>query len=513
MGSTKIVSPEAFRNLIARRIRELLELAAYIAGGGPGPRCFTRPLLGDVLAEATELEELLDAYGVLQNRRWYPLRQAAAALKLFSNVSYILQHLLHFLPTYRLLPLEADFAAAAAEALEFTCRILAASARDLLRTARKLELTVPAAAPVPERFADYLPDGRLPPDRDSQKVASPEETVVHLATAFLNLAEEARFLHVVQDGRPEGYADLIPDPISEERLRSLEQKFHNLQSLYDTHISDSNVESLDERLPVLRGHITVTYHLLETATAFAHYCERHILSFAPGRSRGQIVDAGRLLEVLMSFSLAFASRYLQVTRSLCHEMLRRYAIQGRISVPVPRYRGFHVRPSTLVARIVNHYGSEVLMELEGESYNAGITLDLFRANERINARKKRRLAEEVHRVLAAAGGGDETPERSAAARSVIQALFAGNRLVLYERDVIAEEVKCRADESLEEYVARALVELFTVGKIDVPAELNASFTGDRRVLEDIRLLAEDGYGEDDFGNNLTLPAKLVYLRK
>jgi hypothetical protein len=524
MGSTKQVLPGAFRNLISRRIRELLELAAYIAGSGPGPQCFTRPLLGDVLAEATQLEELLDAYGVRQNRRWYPLRQAAAALKLFSNVGYILQHLLHFLPTYRLLPLEVDFATAATEALEFTCRILAASARELLRTARKLELAAPMALPAPERFADDLPDGRLPPDRDSHKVASPEETVVYLATAFLNLAEEAGFLHVVQNERPEGYADLLPDPISEERLRNLEQKFHNLQSLYDTHISDSNMESLDERLPVLRGHITVTYHLLETATALAHYCERHLLSFAPGASRGEIVDAGRLLEVLMRFSLAFASRYILVTRSICHEMLRHYAIQGRISVPVPRYRGFHVRPSTLVARIVNHYGSEVVMELEGESYNAGITLDLFRANEKINARKKRRLGEEVHKLLTAAGdGASRTPpevsadaepaQRSAAVRSVIQALFAGNRLVLYEREVILEEVKCLADEGLEEYVARALVELFTVGKIDVPTDLNASFTGDRRVLEDIRLLAENGYGEDDFGNNLPLPAKLEYLRK
>jgi len=44
-------------------------------------------------------------------------------------------------------------------------------------------------------------------------------------------------------------------------------------------------------------------------------------------------------------------------------------------------------------------------------------------------------------------------------------------------------------------------------------EIMATFYGDRRVIEDIRLLAENGYGEDDFGNNLPLPAKLQYLRK
>jgi len=526
MGSTKLVSPEAFQNLIHHRIRELMGLAALIHASGRKVQCFTRPLLADVLSESTKLEELLDAYGVRQNLRWYPLRQAAAALKLFSNVSYILQHLLHFLPTYRLLPLEVDFVAAVMEALEFTCRILVASARNLLRTARDLGIPIPEEVPPLAQFADDLPDGRLPPDREGHKVASPAETVVYLATAFLNLAEEARFIHAARSGDASSYAELIPDPISEERLRNLEQKFHNLQSLYDTHISDSNMESLDERLPVLRGHISVTFHLLETATAFTHYCERHILSFASGRrrSRGEIVDANRLLEVLMSFSLAFSSRYILVTRSLCHEMLKAYAIQGRIEVPVPRYRGFHVRPSTLVARIVSHYGSEVTMELEGESYNAGVTLDLFRANEKINARKKRRLGEEVHRVLgeagerplqapAEAGPASGVEPHTALVRSVIQTLFAGNRLVLYERGVHLEGLAPRPDENAVEFVARALVQLLTLGKIDVSAELTVSFTGDKRVLEDIRLLAENGYGEDDFGNNLPLPPRLEYLRK
>ena len=53
----------------------------------------------------------------------------------------------------------------------------------------------------------------------------------------------------------------------------------------------------------------------------------------------------------------------------------------------------------------------------------------------------------------------------------------------------------------------------TLGKIDVTTELSASFTGDRRVLDDIRLLAENGYGEDNFSNNLPLPERLAYLRK
>ncbi|MEJ2704569.1 MAG: hypothetical protein P8Z79_19215 [Sedimentisphaerales bacterium] len=43
--------------------------------------------------------------------------------------------------------------------------------------------------------------------------------------------------------------------------------------------------------------------------------------------------------------------------------------------------------------------------------------------------------------------------------------------------------------------------------------MEAKFIGDKRVLFDIKLLAESGYGEDNFGNNIPLPEKLSYLRR
>lgn len=504
-------------------------LAVYVSKNASRKECFTRPLLADLLSEATKIEELLDAYGVKHNKRWYPLRQAVAPIKLFSNVSYILLHIMYFLPNYRLLPIEQDFPAATEKALAYTCSILIEGLKALIREARKLDITIPETVPPLENFSDEILAGQLPSDKPSHKVASPEETVVYLATAFLNLAEQGTFLHAVQNRQVENLADWIPDPISEERLRNLEEMFHNLQSLYDTHISNSNVEPLDENLPVLRGHITVIYHLLETATAYTHYCERHVLSFVAGKrkTRSTLTDPNKLLDILIHYSVAFASRYIARTRSLCHDMLRRYAIQGRITVLAPRYRGFHVRPSTLVAKIVSHYGSEVQMKLAGETYNAGVTLDLFRANEKINSGKKRWLAAEVHRLGLLFRPGNSEHSRGKGDKAVdqddelaeklvhraIHALFSQNKLVLYERNLPLREIKTLRDETATEYIIRALIQLLTMGKIDVVIDINVIFTGDRRVLEDIKLLADNGYGEDDFGNNLPLPEKLSYLRR
>ncbi|UCF99109.1 MAG: hypothetical protein JSV89_06120 [Spirochaetaceae bacterium] len=527
MRAEQSLSDQAFCAHLNRRIGELMILAVYVSKNASSKECFTGPLLADLLSEATKIEELLDAYGVKNNRHWYPLRQAVAPIKLFSNVSYILIHILRFLPNYHLLPIAEDFPAATEKALAFTCSILVESTEALIRQARKLDIKIPESVPTLESFGEEILRGNLASDRTRQKVASPAETVVYLATAFLNLAEQSTFLHVAQNQQVDNYADWIPDPISEERLRNLEEMFHNLQSLYDTHISDSNVESLDDSLPVLRGHITVIYHLLETATAFTHFCERHILSFSPRPRKNQrgLIDPGKLLDVLIHYSVAFASRYISRTRSLCHDMLRRYAIQGRITVPAPRYRGFHVRPSTLVAKIVSHYGSQVQMQLAGEIYNAGVTLDLFRANEKINAGKKRWLRAEVHELgLECRPGNESNPEEKIdeeeaarimqrLAHSAIQALFAQNKLVLYERNLPLGDIKALPDETAAEYVTRALIQLLTMGKIDVVMDINVTFTGDQRVLQDIKLLAENGYGEDDFGNNLPLPEKLSYLRR
>ena len=44
-------------------------------------------------------------------------------------------------------------------------------------------------------------------------------------------------------------------------------------------------------------------------------------------------------------------------------------------------------------------------------------------------------------------------------------------------------------------------------------DYDVTFIGDKRVLNDLQLLAEHGYGEDNFGNNIPLPKELSYLRR
>jgi len=514
MVSTAVMTDKEFHKLIAKRSMTLLGLAKHISQCQSSKEVMIRPLIGALLSQSTQIEELLDSYGAGSNCEWCAFRSLTAAIKHFSDVCYELLHIRYSLPAYCLLPIEQDFAKATEETLEFTVNVLQQVAKQILTKAGQLGLPVPSQRLREESYTEELPPGRLPHHCQTRKIEAVAETVTLLTTAFLNLAVDSEDVRAASRVKPEKFASYVRESVSEEKLRSLELRFHNLQSLYDTYVSGTEAAQLDTDLPVLRGHISVVFHLLRTATLFVHHYERHVnkqLCNSPSRHES-VVKADVLLDVLMRYSVTHISLYIGCAEHLCHEMLNRYAEIGEIEVPVPPYRGFHVRPSTLIAKLVLHYGSEVQMELDDEVYDASSPLGLFRANEKINAQKRRWLAEEIVRLKLDQKQDNES-DFNAVVRKLVLMLAGQSKLILYEQPLQLLEEPARKEGTLLEKVVDEMARLLAMGKIDVDVKLKATFIGDTRVLADIKLLAESGYGEDKFGNNVPLPEKLPYLRR
>jgi hypothetical protein len=514
MVSIAVMTDEMFRELIAKRAVTLLGLSKHISQCQSNKEIMIRPLIGALLSQSTQIEELLDAYGAGSNCEWCAFRSLTAAIKHFSDASYELLHIRYSLPTYRLLPIEQDFVKATEETLEFTVGVLQQAAIQLLTKARQLGLPIPTKRLREESYTEELPPGSLPHHCQTRRIETVAETVTLLTTAFLNLAAESEDVRAASRAKPEKFASYVRDAVSEEKLRSLELRFHNLQSLYDTYVSGTEAAQLDTDLPVLRGHISVVFHLLRTATLFVHHYERHV-NKQPCNSPGRlepIVKADVLLDVLMRYSVTHINLYIDYAEHLCHEMLKRYAEIGEIEVPVPPYRGFHVRPSTLIAKVALHYGSAIQMQLDEEVYDASSPLGLFRANEKINAQKRRWLAAEVVRLKLAQDQNNQSNIDSVV-REVVLTLAGSSKLILYEQPLQLPEEPTRKEGTLLEKVVDEMARLLAMGKIDVDTKMTAKFIGDKRVLADIKLLAESGYGEDKFGNNVALPEKLTYLRR
>ncbi|HRD64652.1 MAG TPA: hypothetical protein PKY50_00690 [Candidatus Competibacter sp.] len=509
-----VIDNSDFVALIARRAYKLLWIARSLSVRHPNPTLLTRPLVADLLSQSIQLEELLDAYGARKNCQWGQFRSLVATMKLFADVTYELLHIEYFLPCYRLLPIERDFAAATVQSLELTHEVLVKTANRILAQASRLNLPVPVDERRAQNYVEHLPPGRLLQDRPMRKIKSASETVTYLATAYLNLAAKSELLTIAEKVEPKDYASCFPNPISEDRLRGLKVHFHCLQSLYDTHVSETEVEYLDTDLPTLRGHISIVFHLLEIATYLVHYYERH-LNVHTGDStlrRKPIIAPKTLLSMLMDYSIAYAGLYLTYGQRLCYTMLKHYAETGRIEAPVPSYRGFHVRPTTLVARIVQHYGSDIKMELDGQIYDAGSPMDIFRANEKINAQKRRWLVSEIGRFSLPKGDQGDGQIRATVLDLVLKLAEQG-KLIIYQQP-LQLSAEFGGEGILLEKVTQEIAKLQATGQIDINAEaLAITFIGDKRVLRDLELLAQSGYGEDHFGNNIALPKELAYLRR
>ncbi|MBO7741724.1 MAG: hypothetical protein J6S21_04145 [Victivallales bacterium] len=495
----------------------LISNSARIVKEGAEHFELTRPLLSLLQAESMQLEELLDAYGAKSNQNWYRFRMHIAMLKNMSCAGYELLHLRHTCHTYDFEGTLKNFERDTDGALQYVTSFLFCALKHLLNDTQSFNW------PPPEEmlgydFSEKLPEGRLPKDRSFAGRESAQQLVIQLATSFLNSTEDAKFLDTAAKSSAPKWRGLNLELLSEASIRRLQGRFHNLQSLYDTYVSYSNIEDKDTSLRRLRGHISLVLHLLTVTTIFMHFYERHIeLQGDELFCRKNCVLKGHwFLELLTHYLCHYSYEFLSSARGLCQQMLRKYAVVDTIEVPAPRYFGFHVRPSTLISTIVRHYGSDVSMILDKE-YDASIPMNLFLANEWINQLKRTHVTDELVKlddVLAQAqrqvDEGEKT--RIEAVHYLIRQMAKRDMIHVLVYPVNVEAVvKSSTAPSLLELMQTVIANLHAQRCININYTINVRFRGDIRILNDIRILAENGYGENERGANVALPAELSYL--
>ena len=512
-GQTPILTEDSFLDMMRLKSGDLVLLSRYILKRSTLDEVLQRPILGRLHIEASKLEEILDAYGARNNKHWCQFRSLVAALKSFSQATYILLHIKAAAPRYQLLPIEGDYFADSAKWTVELGTMLLQIARRFLSETRRVGIVMRGTFRQTSPLVEMPLIGMLPSDRNTQHVDSPGKIVIRLATAFLSESGQSLLQNIGGKLDRSRYPAFVPDTFSEKTLRVAEREFHNLQSMYDTYISDTDAEQQDRNLPVIRGHVSIIFHLLELATLLAHHYERHIAAHGGTKGRKHLIDPEILLIILIEYTLAYSGKFMHAAQHLCRSMIKRYSEQTRIEVPVPVYRGFHVRPSTLVAKIVMHYGSEVYLETgDGSRYDASSPLELFRVNEKINAEKRRMLAQHIAVFSVSKIPADDAAMQEALRRIFLR-LLQEKDIVLYEGHLPFDDLNPQPGEELAEYVKRALAYFLAHGLVDIRIDMKVVFSGDRRVLDDIKILAEHGYGEDRYGNDIMLPHSLAYLKR
>ncbi len=513
----QIVDNEIFNKLVQDRSALLLAHSFHFVEMGAEHFQLTRPLLSFLLAESSQLEEILDAYGARSNEKWHTYRTHIAMIKNFSTAGYDLLHLQHTIHAYDFQgnypKMEEDTAAAVC----FISSFLFCSLKLIMSDNSALGWPPPEEL-IGYDYAETLPKGSLPKDRIVGLAEDPEHLIIQLATNFLNNTEDAKFLDNAAKCQGPLWRGLNYDQLSEASIRSLEEKFHTLQSLYDTYVSYSNIESRDASLRRLRGHISVVLHLLRIATIFIHFLERHIKIQGDALfcHKDCVLKSDWYLNLLTHYFCRYSYDFLVGARGLCQSMLKKYAVIGEQEIPAPPYFGFHVRPSTLISSIVRHYGSPVTLMIDKE-YDASVPMNLFLANEWINQLKRQFIGEELTKMdeITARLQEEINQKKLQPADAVLELLrLMANknllRVLVYPLDV-EPLVKSSAETTLQELMLSVIATLHHQRKINIIFDIKVKFKGDIRVLKDIQTLAENGYGENETGANIPLPRELTYL--
>ncbi|MBN2618607.1 MAG: hypothetical protein JXR64_09895 [Spirochaetales bacterium] len=479
---------------------------------------FSQLFLARLKVEAGHLEDFLDYYGCLHNKQWFPVREAVAVVKSFSGCCFKCTRLIEQLPKKKILADETEFKYDINEAYNLLKKALYNSGLNAITQFKKVNIVF-NVCPIECSFYNDYPDlGYLERNRKKRSIKTAEQAAVSLATSFLNIAEDFSQLKKIVKTKKSDYLSMIPDVFDEAKLMQFENKFHSLQSLFDTYLSESIKLNSDKTLPGLKCYISVIYHLLDISTKCSHYIERHATFLKPTLFNSVIPPASDIdiVTIIIDIFIRYALELSDKAQRLCKETLLNYEKRGKIRVRIPNYRGFHVRPSTLIAKIVIHYGTEIKMIMDDKTYNAAIPLELFRANEVINAQKRFMINKVVNNM-------DFIKKKNAlpldslqlktALRNVYMDLMENEDITLYNKSFSFEDLPPIHGEKISSYAKRAITHHLATGTLDIKSDQMVFFEGDVRVLEDIKILAENGYGEDKFGNNIVLPKELSYLRR
>jgi phosphotransferase system HPr (HPr) family protein len=229
-------------------------------------------------------------------------------------------------------------------------------------------------------FAFAATKRRLPRNMGQEDLVDETQRIAEIASKYLTACEMLENLGIRPMSDATERRRRLSAICKEEQARVYEATVHNLQSTYDTNIKNTVVESRDERLPLLRGHLSGALHMLEAVTFLTHFVERHEFG-ARGETAehviGGLVDRTRIEQIILNDLLHWANTFMQRGRSMAEELLPSYTNLQELQVELPDSLRLHARPAALIVNIVGRYGTPVEMEVDGHRCNAGSILELL----------------------------------------------------------------------------------------------------------------------------------------
>lgn len=393
------------------------EFGALAAAAVADRAALARPGFMQALGRAAHaLETWLDDFGARQNRTYVTLGEMVASARGLAAVGQIGLHLARRLGSYNTLvddkALQQDLSRAGALMVQGLHGLLQALLAEAGRHGLHWQ---PGDGLGDGEEASALRQRRLlPRNLDEEEIEDERQRIAEIGARFLKVLQTSRSLDLGFTRPREALVEFVHTRATEERCRWYESTVHSIQSMYDTYVLNTSVERDHPWLQSLRGHASVSLHLLEMATALVHFYERHendVRHQGARQAIASVVPKEDVLDVAVNVCLRHAYLYVEAASATANQILRTFVRQASLLLALPQGITLHARPLALIVQVARHYGTPLEISLDGEKCSANSLMALILIGGRHPRPKEIRVqgdARALHdlEVLFAAGLGE-----------------------------------------------------------------------------------------------------------
>jgi len=386
-----------FKEKVQIYSHDFLKACVYIARFDRGENPFTKKLYSRLRATSHLLEDFLDLHGAKNNRDWFYYRELTSLVCHISISCYSQRHIANRMAFYDL-PDIADFENEGQKTLDFLNDVLRKAAPAVIEEAKRLNIRVPEGGYDQANFPGVVSGEMLEYNIDDDAGHDQRKHIVKISSEFLSIAKLFAPFTFYESQSLDAIREMVPAKVNEVEIRGFEMVVHNLQSSFDSYVIQGGFRHGNRKLKQLRAHFSVVLHILEVQGRLLHFYERHlhevgsITTYRSVRSRLlDLVDPDMLLDRTINYGLFYACHFMSCGKRLAKEVLNDNIERGSITVGIPETRGFHARPSLMVAKIVQNYGGEVELVVNGDRFDASSVLDIQWAGGKIQKEEVREV--------------------------------------------------------------------------------------------------------------------------
>ncbi|MCG8687211.1 MAG: HPr family phosphocarrier protein [Desulfobacterales bacterium] len=371
---------------------EYLKCILFINNLDDNNYIFTKKLYSKLITTSHLLEDFLDFHGAKKNKDWVFYRELSATIRHLSLACYSQRHILNRFKFYTFETENHDlFKQEALDTLKIIQDSIRLAVPVILDEAERLGITIPKIGYDLGYFPGITSTEQLEHNIDDTLVKSNQKkNLTRISSEFLEAIRDFEQFSFYERYDLKTINKLVPEKINEVIIRSYEMRIHNIQSSFDSYVVSTQNSSETAILNQLRSHFSLVFHILQVMGRLLHFYERHLYDSGLKHmyknislSLSDLIDPDVLLDRAVNFCLYYAGRYLSSGKEVASRILNENMETSTIEVGIPKDRGFHSRPSLLVAKIVQHYGGEVTLHVGPDQFDASSVLDIQWAGGKI----------------------------------------------------------------------------------------------------------------------------------